>query len=303
MIEEIPGIEHYLSILKKERKPKYLEAKEDNTLTKKIEEVENILKSCILCERKCNVDRTSNQLGFCKCDTKARIFGSFAHYGEEPELIPSATLFFAGCTMRCCYCQNAPESIEPKLGIIWDEKEIAEWIEKMEFNGCKNVNFVGGDPTPYLYNILKALSFCKASLPVIWNSNSYYSKFTAEVLKGIVDLYLLDFRYFNNKCAIKFSNAPNYVETAKRNLIEAKNDASLIIRILVIPSHIECCTKPILKWIADNLGCETRINIMDQYWPAFQAYKYKEISRKLKPKEYLEVLEYADELKLRNRVL
>ncbi|MEM4662870.1 MAG: radical SAM protein [Candidatus Diapherotrites archaeon] len=298
----VKGLEQYESVLEGKAKPRYLLAKLSGLLNKKIEEAEHILRSCEFCERKCKVNRKNGRLGFCKCGKNARVFGAFVHYGEEPELVPSATIFFAGCTMHCVYCQNAPDSINPSLGSAWSEQEIAKWIESMHFKGCKNVNFVGGDPTPYLYNIIKALSYSNAPIPVVWNSNAYYSEKTASLLKGIVDVYLLDFRYFSNKCAIKYSNAPNYVEAAKRNFLSAYADAELLIRLLVIPSHTECCAKPILKWISENLGKDVRINIMDQYWPAYKAYKYSEINRRLTTSEFYNVLDYADDLGLKNRV-
>ncbi|RLG69716.1 MAG: radical SAM protein, partial [Candidatus Iainarchaeum archaeon] len=170
----VKGLEHYKAILQGKVRPRYLEAKASGLLEEKVKEAERVLLSCEFCERKCKVNRLAGEKGFCKCDAKARVFGAHAHFGEEPELVPSATIFFAGCTMRCVYCQNAPESIAPFLGNFWSENEIAEWIELMHRRGCKNVNFVGGDPTPYTYNILKALSYCSAPLPVIWNSNAYY---------------------------------------------------------------------------------------------------------------------------------
>jgi len=294
---------NYLRILGGKQRPRFQITKEKGILDKKIKQVKEILKSCELCERKCRVDRTKGKLGFCRASLKWKVFGAHTHMGEEDELIPSATLFMAGCTMRCVYCQNAPESINPELGEEWTEKQGAEWIEKKWEEGCKNVNFVGGEPTPYLYNILKCLKLCKADIPVVWNSNSYYSEKTAAILKDMIDIYLLDFRYFNDKCAIKLSSAPNYVETAKRNFLEAAKDSELLIRILVIPNHIECDAKPILKWIKSNLGEWIRVNIMGQYYPTWQANKFPEINRRLTPKEYEGVIDYAKKIGLKNIII
>lgn len=162
---------------------------------------------------------------------------------------------------------------------------------------------MGGEPTPYFYNILKCLKLCKANIPVVWNSNSYYSEKTAEILKGIVDIYLLDFRYFNDKCAIKLSATPNYVEIVKRNFLLAKKDSELLVRILVLPNHIECDAKPILKWIKDNLGKWTRVNIMAQYYPTWQAEKFPEINRRLTAEEYKGVISYAKKIGLKNIII
>lgn len=298
----VRGLERYKAILKGEKKPRFLKAKKSGALKEKITKTKKILEHCDLCERKCGVNRLEGEKGFCGVGVKPRVFGAHVHLGEEVTLVPSATIFFSGCTMRCVYCQNAPQSVNADLGEEWSIERIAKWIESMHFQDCKNVNFVGGDPTPNLYAILKALSGVNVPIPVVWNSNAYYSEKTAELLKGIIDIYLLDFRYFSEKCAVKYSSAPNYVEVAKRNFLEAHSDAELLIRLLVIPSHIECCAKPMLEWIAENLGKGVRVNVMDQFYPTHQAYKHPEIDKKLSRLDYVRVLDYARELGLNNLV-
>lgn len=298
----VKGLERYCKIVDGKESPKYLLAKESGLLAKKVAKAKEILQNCHFCERNCRVNRLKGEKGFCQADASAKVFGAHAHFGEEPELVPSATLFFAGCDMRCSYCQNAPESVTPSLGDEWSEERIAHWIEEMQSQNCKNVNFVGGDPTPYTFNILKALSLTNASLPVVWNSNSYYSEETAKLLEEIVDVYLLDFRYFSNKCSVKYSSAPRYVETAKRNFLQAFKDSELLIRVLVIPSHIECCAKPIVKWFAENLSLNVRLNLLDQYYPTYKAFEFPEIARRLNREEFLEVKNYAIELGLTNLV-
>ncbi len=292
---------NYLKILAGKQKPRFQINKEKGLLNKKIKQVEKIIAECELCERKCRVNRFK-ATGFCGVDINWKIFGAHTHWGEEPELIPSATLFMAGCNMRCVYCQNAPGSVTPNHGTEWTEKEGAKWIENMWDRGCKNVNFVGGEPTPYLYNILKCLKLCKADIPVVWNSNSYYSEKTANILKGIVDIYLLDFRYFNDKCASKYSFTEDYVNTVKRNFLTASKDSELLIRILVMPSHIDCCAKSIVKWIKENLNKWSRVNILGQYYPAWHAFNYKEMNRRLYNDEYNDVFNYAKSIGLKNLV-
>ncbi|MBN1502812.1 radical SAM protein [Candidatus Woesearchaeota archaeon] len=280
------------SILKGKGTPKFKNA----DFKQFIYDIEKLYKSCELCERKCKVNRFIEK-GFCRATAKAKIFGAHAHYGEEPELIPSGTLFFAGCNLQCVYCQNAPHSVTPELGDEWSDRQIAEWIDKCK---CKNINFV--TPDCYLLNIVGALKNVKANIPVVWNSSSYYSEKTAELIKEIVDLYLLDFRYFDNKCATKLSSAPNYAEAAKRNHLIACRNGDLIIRVLVMPNHTDCCAKPILRWIKDNLGENTRVNILEQYHPAYRANKYPEINRRLTMKEYSDVVSYAKKIGLKNLV-
>ncbi|MBR9690742.1 radical SAM protein [Candidatus Woesearchaeota archaeon] len=290
----------YLNILDGKKKPEFQIAKQKGILDKKIKQVEKILGSCELCERKCKVNRLAGELGVCKVGITPKIFGAYTHMGEEAELIPSATLFFSGCTMKCDYCQNAPDSMSPEHGNEWFEEDIAKWIEQKFKEGCRNVNFVGGDPTPYLFNMLKALKLCGADTPVVWNSNAYYSEKTAEILKDIVDVYLLDFRYFKEGCARRLSDAKNYPKAAMRNLLGASKDAELLIRLLLMPGHIGCDAKPILKWIKENLGGWARVNLLAQYHPSWHAKKHVELSRRLTHIEYQEVVDYAKDIGLKN---
>lgn len=294
----VKGLSNYYKILERKEKPKFKQNKK--LLDKAIKEAEKIMQSCEFCERKCKVNRLKNELGFCKVGKEWRIFGAHTHMGEEIDLIPSGTLFLAGCTLRCCYCQNAPDSITPESGDIWSDEKVAEWIDKEYEEGCKNVNFV--TPDCYVWNILKVLKMVKSDIPVVWNSSSYYSEKTANLIKDFVDVYLLDFRYFNNKCAERLSLAKNYVETAKRNFLIANNYGELLIRVLVIPNHIECDAKFILRWIKDNLGENVRVNIMEQYYPTWHADKFEEINRRLTIEEYEEVVSYAKKIGLKNLV-
>jgi len=198
--------------------------------------------------------------------------------------------------MRCVYCQNAPQSVTPELGEVWSDREVARWIDKKYKEGCKNVNFVS--PDCYLWNILNVLKMVKTNMPVVWNSNAYYSEYTAELLKDVVDIYLLDFRYFSEQCAKRLSSAPDYPDVAKRNFLIANKDGEMIIRVLVMPNHTECDAKPILKWIRDNIGTGALVNILAQYHPCWKAREYKDINRTLSVDEYREVARYAERIGL-----
>jgi putative pyruvate formate lyase activating enzyme len=296
------GLRSYKEILDGRKKAGFLLSRESGVLKRKIKKARNVLERCELCHRKCGVNRLEGGTGFCGVGNEPRVFGAHPHFGEEPELVPSATLFFSGCTMRCVYCQNAPDSVEYERGVPWTAGKIAEFIEEMAASGCRNVNFVGGDPTPNLPWILEALQKVDANIPVVWNSNSYYSEKTAEILRGVVDVYLLDFRYFDEKCAVRLSSAPGYPEVAKRNILAAGKDAELLIRILVMPNHLGCDARPIIKWIRDNLGPGVRTNILPQYRPCWKAHEYKEISEPLSRRDYESALSYAKSLGLENLV-
>lgn len=222
--------------------------------------------------------------------------------GEEPELVPSGTIFTMGCTIKCLHCQNWSISqwYEPPNNKT--PHQLAGMVEELVREGCRNANLVGGEPTPWLGQWLEAFREVEVNVAVVWNSNSYYSEETAQLLEGFADVYLLDFKYGRETCAIKLSDAPRYLEACRRNHLYALRSGELIIRMLILPGHVECCSKPILQWIAEELGGWVRVNIMDQYRPEWRAHEVPELRRRLTSDEYGEVVRYAKELGLTNLV-
>lgn len=265
----------------------------------KAELAQRVLESCRMCERKCQKNRRRGELGRCGV-IEPRIASEFLHHGEERELVPSYTVFFAGCTFNCVFCQNADISQDAQNGIEVEPQLMANMIEKRALS-ARNVNWVGGDPTPNLYYVLEVLNHCSAKLPQIWNSNMYMSQETMMLLDGVVDVYLSDFKYGNNKCAKRLSNADNYVEIMARNHMLARQECEMIIRHLAMPNHVECCTKPVLDWIARNMKNQrggVKVNLMDQYRPEYKAGEHKDINRQIRAEEFESALRYAESLGL-----
>jgi len=264
----------------------------------KLQLAKEILKSCELCERKCRVNRLSGELGECKVGNNCLISSEFVHLGEESHIVPSHTVFFMGCNFHCQYCQNWSISQWYESGTAIKPKELARLIEQRRKEGCRNLNLVGGSPTPHLPWIIEALKHCEANTAVIWNSNMYMSEKTMQILDGIVDMYLSDFKYGNDKCALRLSKVPNYFSVVSRNHLLAAKTAEITLRHLILPNHLECCTKPVLKWISENLKEKCLVNLMDQYRPEWKARLYPEINRRISSEEYETALEYAKKLGL-----
>jgi putative pyruvate formate lyase activating enzyme len=269
----------------------------------KIEIAERILKECCFCVRRCKVNRYAGEKGYCKCGIDMAVSTFFEHIGEEPELVPSGTIFTCGCTMRCLHCQNWTISQWIEKGKNYSYKDLAQIVDDLRASGCRNANLVGGDPTPWTANWLKTFKYVKLNVPVVWNSNSYYSVETAKLLAGFIDVYLLDFKYGPGECALKISDAANYWETCIKNHLYAKSYGELIIRVLVLPNHLECCVKPILNWISKNLGENTRVNIMFQYRPEWRAYEIPELRRRLTNEEKARAIQLAKEAGLKNFII
>lgn len=266
----------------------------------KVELARRIMESCRICERRCGVNRLSGEVGFCGVGKTARVASEFMHYGEEAVLVPSYTIFFAGCTFSCVFCQNWDISQFPDAGVEASPRQLARLVERARDEGARNVNWVGGNPDPNLATILEALNECEVSISSVWNSNMYYSQETASLLSGTQDIYLTDFKWFSDSCAVKYSKVQRYLEVVGRNHRIAHRDAEMIIRHLVMPGHVECCTGPILRWIAENLSPDVRVNLMDQYRPCYRANEYPEINRRITEEEYARALELARRAGLTN---
>lgn len=276
------------------------DAVSNNLLTLKKHIAEKILYSCHFCEWKCNVNRYITNNGVCKLGKNAYIASMFIHVGEEPELVPSYTIFFSHCNFKCVFCQNWDISqvhsgrvIEPiyVANAIFDE-----WLNR----NIRNVNWVGGEPTPNIHFILNVLQKLEANVPQIWNSNLYNSIESLNLLEGVIDLWLPDFKYGNNNCALRLSKIPKYFDVVTRNLkiIDGFGD-EILIRHLVLPNHTHCCSEKVVKWIAENLDKKrVRVNIMAQYRPEYQAKKYNDIKRSIRLDEWKYVINYARDLGL-----
>jgi putative pyruvate formate lyase activating enzyme len=261
----------------------------------KLKMARQMLASCELCERRCRVNRFRGKEGHCGV-LLSKVSSEFVHWGEEPELVPSHTIFFSGCTFNCVFCQNWDISQNPKNGESWSPKRVAEVIERRS-EITRNTNWVGGDPTSNLPFIIEALTYSNINKPQVWNSNMYLTKQSMKLLDGIIDVYLTDFKYGNDQCAKRLSNVDNYWEFITRNHKMARAQCEMIIRHLVLPKHFNCCTKPVLTWIADNLD-NVRVNIMDQFRPEYEAYEYEELSQRLSKDEFKSARKFALDLGL-----
>lgn len=277
------------------------ERPEFSLLDLKVRLARRLLSPCELCERACGVDRLSGAVGVCGVGPLPRVASAFIHMGEEPPITPSGTVFFAGCNLRCVFCQNWDISQEPASGRPADPAYLASLFKALRARDARNVNLVGGEPTPNLPWILEALSLTRVSVPVVWNSNMYMGERAAELLLGVVDLWLPDFKYWDDSHAVRYSSAPRYREVVTRNLRVAYGYwPEMVIRHLVMPGHVECCTLPILRWIAENTP-GALVNVMEQYRPEYRASRFPEIARRPSRDEVARARAEAERLGLRWR--
>jgi len=274
-----------------------------------------LLEKCELCPRKCSVNRLAGEVGFCGATDKLKIARASLHEWEEPCISGtngSGTVFFSHCTLNCVFCQNYNLS-HNNFGKEISIERLSEIFLELQKRGAHNINLV--TPTHYIPQIIEALKIAKNNgliIPIVYNSSGFENLEIIKLLNGFIDIYLPDFKYFNNELAKKYSSATNYFENVSKCLFEMlrqvgepkfNNDImekGVIIRHLVLPGFLDD-SKEILNYIYKNFKNKVYISIMNQYTPIISNLQsYPEIARKLSEKEYDEVLEYAISIGIEN---
>jgi putative pyruvate formate lyase activating enzyme len=278
-------------------------ASSTNYLDLKIELAKRIVEHCHLCERSCGVNRLKGEKGFCRLGSESLVSTSFLHMGEESVLVPSGTIFLTGCNFGpCVFCQNSDISGDPENGKAVTPIQLAKIVSNLKREGACNANWVGGSPTPHLHNILESMKYLTTSICQLWNSNFYMSKESTELLLDVIDFWLPDMKWYSNDCANKYSQVSKYWEVVSRNhqMVHDRGGGEMIVRHLVMPGHIECCTRPILTWISKNIP-RALVNIMGQYRPTYlvpSTEDYAKINRRPSQIEMKEAFAFADQLGL-----
>ena len=270
------------------------------------------LNSCTLCPRECKVNRNNKELGFCRASNKIKIGGYHLHMWEEPILSSdkgSGTIFFSYCNLGCIYCQNYQISHICK----GEEISIARFSNiclELQNMGANNINLV--TPTHYIPLIKEGLILAKKqglTIPIVYNTSGYEKVSSLKSLEGLIDIYLPDFKYYDNNLG-KYSNVSNYYDIATKAIEEMYRQVGkpkynnellikgLIVRHLVLPGHIED-SKKIIKYLYTKYHDNIILSIMNQYTP-IKELKYKELNRRVTVQEYNELIDYAYDLGVRN---
>ena len=264
------------------------------------------LEKCCFCERRCQINRNDGETGFCLVPKDSYVSSAFLHTGEEAPLIPSGTIFFQGCNFGCVFCQNYDISQSWKnkkkiedIARKTDSIQLADLADRLVEKGAININYVGGDPIPNIHTILGSLQHQTSNITQLWNSNFFLTNKSLSLIIDFMDFWLPDWKYGNNECGKKYSGIDNYFDVIARNHKRIHDDGSgeMIIRHLVMPNHIECCSKPILDYVAKELP-KAVVNLMAQYRPQWKSSEYPEINRRPTQQEMQEVRDYADKLRI-----
>jgi putative pyruvate formate lyase activating enzyme len=274
---------------------------------------------CTVCPRLCKVNRLADEKGLCAIGRRAVVASHFPHFGEEDCLRGwrgSGTIFFSGCNLRCVFCQNHDISWEVR-GDQVSPARLAEMMLELQAWGCHNVNFV--TPEHVVPQILEGLPDAVAGglrLPIVYNTSSYDSMDSLRHMEGIVDIYMPDFKFWTSEAARRYDRRADYPEVARQTVREMSRQVGalvfdhrglarrgLLLRHLVMPGLLSE-TEAILRWVAEELGPDTYVDLMQQYYPAGLVGRegrdsYEEINRHLFREEYLEAHGTARDLGLR----
>jgi putative pyruvate formate lyase activating enzyme len=290
--------------------PAYLRLYESGELAERVDRAFLALRSCEVCPRNCRVNRLEDRFAVCKTGRHAVVASHFPHFGEEDCLRGwkgSGTIFFSGCNLRCVFCQNFDISWRPQ-GVPAPPARLAAMMLELQGRGCHNINFV--TPEHVVPQIIEALPLAiegGLELPIVHNTSAYDSMESLELMDGIVDIYMPDFKYWDPEMARKYSKVVDYPEVARRSIKEMYRQVGdlvvdedglakrgLIVRHLVMPENI-AGTREVMRWIARELSPTTYVNVMAQYYPAGKVSRseYAEINRRVTACEYEEALDEA----------
>jgi putative pyruvate formate lyase activating enzyme len=287
----------------------YLELYRSGKLAERIEAARTLLKNCQVCPRHCGINRLADETGKCHTGKLAVISSYGPHFGEEAPLVGkhgSGTIFFTNCNLECRFCQNYSISQLGDGTEVTDE-ELARMMLSLQSRGCHNINLVS--PTHVVPQILQGLEIAITlglRLPLVYNSGGYDSVKTLEILDGIIDIYMPDTKYSDEKTAEELSGIKNYPainQAALREMHRQTGDLQidedgiamrgLLIRHLVLP-HGLAGTKEIMKFIAKDISPNSYVNVMAQYHPHHKAFQTPQLARPLLKQEFLEAIELAE---------
>jgi len=287
----------------------YLELYRSGKLAERVEAARALLKNCRLCPRHCGINRLADEMGKCHTGKLAVVSSYGPHFGEEAPLVGkhgSGTIFFTNCNLKCLFCQNYSISQLGDGTKVTDE-ELAGMMLALQSRGCHNINLVS--PTHVVPQILQGLEIAinlGLRLPLVYNSGGYDSVETLEILDSIIDIYMPDTKYSDEKIAEELSGINNYPainQAALREMHRQVGDLQidedgiairgLLIRHLVLPHGLDG-TKEIMKFIAEDISLNSYVNVMAQYHPCHKAFQIPRLARPLSKQEFLEAIELAE---------
>ena len=256
-----------------------------------------MLADCRLCAHDCGVNRLAGSTGLCHAGPDARFFSAQIEVSDEIELIPTFAVALSGCDLRCDFCITGSSSWNSRAGPGFDAGAMAASAKTALLNGARTVMVLGGEPTIHLPAALEFVARLPERAKLIWKTNAHGSAQARELLDGMFDVWLADFKFGSEACARKLAKVDDYVRVVQENLLWAEAHSELIVRHLLMPGHLECCWRPVATWLATHLP-RVKVNLRAGFWPAWQARRHVEFQNLVSPLEKDRAFGLADELGL-----
>lgn len=251
------------------------------------------LAHCEVCVQRCGVDRRHGPAGVCGAAGAPRIFSSQVEVGDELELIPVFAIALSGCNIRCAFCITGDESWHAARGTAIDTAKLAaRATNALKTGAAKSILILGGEPTIHLPWLVEFVSLLPEDARVVLKTNGLSTAPAREMLDGLFDVWLVDFKFGNDRCALELSRTPGYRGAIEETLAWAVDHADLIVRHLLMPGHLDCCWKPIAAWLSEHLP-DAKVSLRFGYWPAWQAARTPGLDRPITTAEQTEALAIA----------
>ena len=234
------------------------------------------LRDCHLCACHCGVDRWHGGRGRCGAGAEARIFSAQVEVSDELEWIPVYAVAFSGCDMRCAFCITGAQSWNARAGVECVAHEVGEAARAALRQGARSIMILGGEPTIHLPSVLELVAAFPEDARLIWKTNAHGTAQARQLLGGLFDVWLADYKFGNDHCAQRLAGVSNYTAIVRENMMWAKDDSELVVRHLLMPGHVDCCWKPVARWLGRELP-GVKVNLRSGFWPAWHARRHREL--------------------------
>ena len=251
-----------------------------------------MLADCHLCEHHCGVNRLAGPGGHCHAGAHARFFSAQVEVSDELELIPTFAIALSGCDLRCDFCITGASSWNARAGEGMDALEMAARAQRALNQGASTIMVLGGEPTVHLPAALELVAALPDSARLVWKTNAHGSAEARNLLDGMFDVWLVDFKFGNDACALRLAKVPDYGRAVRENLLWANEHSELIVRHLLMPGHVECCWRPVAEWLGENLP-GVKVNLRSGFWPAWHAVRHRELCDVVTADESAQAFEIA----------
>lgn len=249
-----------------------------DALEGRIDAARRMLAHCEMCEWRCGIDRTREEPAPCRLGEATYVFEQYVSVTEEREVVPALRVYLAGCNFRCRFCDTAPDCFDPTRGRRLDPAAFSDEAAAARRRGVRSISLLGGEPTLHVHTLLEIAAAADKPLPLVINTNLYMTPQVLTLLDGVVAMYLADLKFGNDACAQRIAGMPRYLETARRNLRLIHGRTPLIVRHLLMPGHLDCCFRPTVDWLDEQLP-GARFELYTGYVPCWKAAQDPSLGR------------------------